>query len=193
MPHFLLVARALVVVLLGFPPYYRDSESGEARAARMTTVAQSIEAASYEATCTGPFTTAESCEPVWAGTREDLEVLLVIEGEFETHFARHVGEGRCQRWECDAGRARHYWQNWVNPWVSRETWRELEGVGFVPTTRAAVAASSVLGEGLKRCRSIEGAISFYARSSCRWAGAAPRFREFLRIRAALPVDPPIED
>lgn len=186
MVHFLLSVRILLTVLLGLPPAYGDRhEPPLERAARMTNVAQGITSATEEATCTGPFTTSPWCKPVWGGSTQDLEALLVEIGDDETHFAKRIGQGRCARWECDGGHARHYWQNWVNAWVSRETWDQLQGTEVVPTTTAALAAATVLGEGLKRCRSIEGAIAFYARSACRWDGAKARYASFVRIRSAL--------
>jgi hypothetical protein len=179
----------LLALLLSLPAYYRDVETPEQRLERMTTVAQSIDAATYEATCTGPFQGADWCTNVWSGPRAELAALLVTVGYHESTFARHVGEGHCAKHECDHGRARHYWQTQVNPWVPRANWEQLEGLGFVPTTMAAGAAASVLGEGLRRCRSPEGAVSFYARSSCRWAGTERRMGLYRRALASLSPQP----
>lgn len=180
----------LLLVLLALAPYHLDHESAADRYARMTVVAQSIDAATLEATCTGPFESA-NCKPTWPATRPELAALLVTIGWHETAFARHVGAGACKPWECDGGRARHYWQTWANPWVSRQTWNELEGLGYVPTTKAAAAAASVLGAGRRRCGSSGGAIAFYAVSRCSWPGAARRARMALGVVAQLRsgVDP----
>jgi hypothetical protein len=173
--------------LLSLAPYHRDRETHDERLARMTTTAEAMHSAALEATCSGPFEGADFCTPVWQGKPAELVALLGAVGWHESAFAKHVGAGACKPWECDGGRARHYWQTQAGPRLPRAEWLELEGVEYYPTTRAAYAAARELGFGHRRCRSIEGAIAFYARpaTGCRWPGAAPRARTYRRLLARL--------
>lgn len=178
--------------LLSLAPYHLDRESPAERLERMGTTAQAIDSAVLEATCSGPFAGADYCAPVWRGAPLELAALLVALGQHESTFARHVGAGACKPWECDRGRARHYWQTQPGPRLPRAEWAELEGVEYYPTTRAAYAAARELGYGFARCKSIEGALAFYARpkTGCRWPGAAARAATYRRVLGQMRAPAP---
>jgi hypothetical protein len=179
------VINAIFAILIALAPWHRDAETTVQRVARMTTISNASYSAAREATCSGAWETADWCKPVWDGSVIELVALHIVIGSFETHFAEHVGAGRCEKWECDHNTSRHYWQVKQGPEVSRELFSEMVGTEIVPTTRAAYAASRVLGRGLKRCKSIEGTIAFYAHSECRWQGTAPRYLAYQRVLARL--------
>ena len=188
-----------MLVLLSLPAYHADKESSEARFHRLETIARAIDSASLEATCTGPFADADEwCRPVWGGSRAELAALLVAVAWHETRLARHIHEGRCAEYECDAvrlpdgrlfHRARSVWQLHASGLVPPPVWREIVGTAYYPTTRAAYAAASVLGAGVRRCGSVNGAVAFYAKGTgCRWSGAAPRVVLYRRIISRLTTD-----
>jgi hypothetical protein len=186
--HALVATVALLLhTLLSLPAYHLDRETPDERLERASTTADAIASATLEATCTGPFTGADFCVPVWDGERLELAALLVAIGWHESTFAKHVGAGACKPWECDGGRARHYWQTQAGPRLPRAEWLELEGVEYYPATRAAYAAARELGFGYRRCKSIEGAVAFYARpkTGCRWPGAAARAATYRRVLGQL--------
>jgi len=87
-------AVAILAILISLTPFHRDTESDQARYARLSHAAHAIAQATDS-----PHETA----------------LLLALGWHETRFGQAVGEGRCASlgpaW-CDAGRARGYWQAW---------------------------------------------------------------------------------
>jgi hypothetical protein len=184
----------LLALLLSLPAYYRDVETPAERLERMTTVAQGISNAVDESTCTGAFERSDWCKVVWPGSRNQLAALLVTEADSESHLAAHVHAGRCRANECDGGWAHGIFQQQPGPWLTLDEWQQIQGVEIVPTTLSALAATRHLSSGLKRCRSIEGAISFYARpSTCRWPGAALRMPLYRRTLKALMSGSPPEN
>lgn len=183
--------QVLLAILLALPVYHLDKEAPSERSARMLVVAQSIDAAVSKATCDGPFAD-DACKPVWAGSREELGALLVTVAWHETALAQHVHAGRCERWECDHFAARSIFQLHVNPWVSHATWDQLEGTGYVPTVTSAYAAARILGAGLKRCRSPEASMGFFANGNCRWGGVGKRAPLYRRTLAALRASNEVE-
>lgn len=175
----------LILFLLSLPAYFGDRENYAERYERVETLASAIDSATLESTCTGPFEGADWCEPVWGGTREELAALLVSIGFYESTFARHVQSGECRSWECDLGRAHGIYQQRVGPWLTHEEAEALKGTGYMSAVLASVAASRVLGAGLKRCRSAEATIAFYGVHRCRWDGAASRLQVYRRALAAF--------
>lgn len=191
-----MTAGLVLAILLSLAPHHLDSEDQAGRQQRMQDLAQAVVDVSAEATCGGAWASSDFCRPVWSRPPTELIAAELAVGEAETHFAQHVAEGRCRSFECDAMRlpgglvlhqARGYWQVWRGPFVPQALWDEIDGPEYWPTTRAAYAAASVLGEGRRRCGSPEGAIAFFATSRCQWTGAAKRgerYRYFLsRLRA----------
>lgn len=178
--------QAILALLLSLPAYHADHESPDARLARMTVVAQAIQSAVDESTCTGPFEHSDWCKVLWPGDKRALAALLVTIGWHESSFALHVGANQCGPHECDGREARHYWQGHVNPWVSPDTWEQMAGIEPVPTTIAAEAATRVLAAGVKRCGTEpDRLISWYANHRCRWPGAERRMTLYRRSRDAL--------
>jgi hypothetical protein len=192
------MTHAILAALMALPAAVDPSESDVERVARYEVIAHAIESASLAATCQGPYSAASWCVPVWQGPRIDLVSLLITEGWWESKFLRRVGAGRCWPNECDAvrlrdgriyHRSRHYWQLQQSTFVPKEAWLELVGIEYEPTTLAAYSAAVVLGEGLKRCRSVSGAIAFYAQPrSCGWSGATARNSTFEYVRGRLRAD-----
>jgi hypothetical protein len=190
-----MMKETILAVLIGLPPAVDSTETAAERSARLETVAAAIESASLEATCKGPYSGAHWCRPVWSGRREDLAALLVTQGWWESKFADRIGAGRCRSFECDAlvlrdgrviHRSRHYWQLQTSSFVPAYLWSQLVGTEYEPTTLAAYAAAIVLGEGLKRCGSVTGAISFYAGGGkCSWNGGASRVAMFRAVKSKL--------
>jgi len=166
------MTQILLAILLSLPAWHGDVETAEHRAERLGVVAKAITAAA-------------------AGDRQ-LAILLVVQGEAETHYARHIHEGRCGQHplsptgECDAGRAVSPWQILQGPWLPRDEWVTLRGAGLGPTTRAARHAARALRHGRHACRRpspLHGAFSAAARGSCRWAGAARRVARYRDLEA----------
>ena len=186
---------AILAVLVGLPPASDTTESAAILSARLETIAAAIESACLQATCHGPYSDAAWCTRVWSGRREDLAALLVTQGWWESKFAERIGAGRCRSFECDPlvlrdgrvlHRSRHYWQLQTSSFVPRHLWNDLVGTEYEPTTLAAHAAAVVLGEGLKRCGSVPGAISFYAGGGkCAWSGMTTRVAMFRSVRSKL--------
>ena len=166
---------ALLSLLMGLTPWYGDVEAEKARETRLRVVATSIAAA--------------------AKTRQEA-VLLVTMGEFESHYALHIHEGRCgehpksRKGECDYGLAGSPWQLLRGKW-NHSAWPGYIGVGAEPTGRAAKAALKPLRFGL-RCgydgrgrynhqRALEGAFSVAARGGCGWPGAKKRVARYHQL------------
>lgn len=161
---------------------------------RAAVIAEAIHSATLEATCTGPFTGADWCSPIWPSNEPALLIGSLIKiGKDESGFLERVGAGRCRPEECDpleiaegvfVHRARHYWQCHSSRLVPE--WDELVGVEYWPTRQAAYAAARVLGAAYKRCGSLEGALALYATGrKCVWSGADDRARAARRIERRL--------
>jgi len=193
---------AILSALLSLPGLPMANESKDEWNARARVIAQAIDSATLQATCSGPYRGADWCDPVWRGDRSTLAAILIVQGYFESRFAAHVQAGRCRRDECDAiklpggrvfHRARSYWQLHASALLPWPEWYSIAGVEFVPTADAAYAAARVLGLGLVRCETLEGTIAMFATGrSCHWARAAQRARMVQNIERGLrerPRDP----
>jgi hypothetical protein len=186
---------AILSALLSLPGLPLADETKEAWNERARVIAQAIDSATLQATCSGPYRGADWCEPVWHGDRSTLAAILIVQGYFESRFAAHVQAGRCRRDECDAitlsggrvfHRARSYWQLHASSLVPWNEWYRLAGVEFVPTADAAYAAARVVGLGLTRCETLEGAVAMFATGrSCRWTRAAQRVRMAQNVERGL--------
>jgi hypothetical protein len=163
------MTKVLFALLLGLAPWHGDVEPPAARTARLRIVAQAIDTAA-------------------AGDRT-IALLLVVQGEGESHYARHVHEGRCGEHplsppgECDRGRSVSPWQVLLGPWLPRERWEDMRGADIEATTRAATYAARPLRHGLYVCRGrgpspLHGAISVAARGGCGWPGADRRVARY---------------
>jgi hypothetical protein len=168
----------ILAVLLSLPPWHGDVETREEREARMRVVAQAIDTAA-------------------AGDRK-LALLLVVLGESESHYARHIHEGQCRPWECDRGKSVSPWQIRSGPWLSHEAWEGMRGADLAATTRAAQYVARSLRHGLRACKSsmpspLHGAFSVTARGGCGWPGAQRRVVRFRQLeqrwgRVAAPAE-----
>jgi hypothetical protein len=186
---------AILSALLALPGLPLANESQDQWNARARVIAQAIDSATLQATCSGPYRDADWCDPVWHGERATLAAILIVQGYFESRFAAHVQAGRCRRDECDAitlpggrvfHRARSYWQLHASSLLPWPEWYALAGVEFVPTADAAYAAARVVGLGRTRCETLEGTIAMFATGrSCHWAGAAQRARMVQNIERGL--------
>lgn len=165
---------AILAILLSLTPSKYDSETPAERHARMSTIAQAIDAAAQ-------------------GDRQ-VAALLIVQGKNESHFARHIHAGKCGQHpespenECDGGRAGSPWQLWYGPWLPRARWLSLQGTGLEATTRAAQQATRIARGGLYGCGPESGERAAFARwatSQCRWSGAGKRVAEFRRVMARL--------
>jgi hypothetical protein len=167
------MTEALLYVLLWIPFFHLDAHELDTRKARMLPVAAAISKATQD---------------------PEVAVGVLTAGEFETHYAVFVGEGRCREGvsrrgalmpnpkaftspdRCDADRqanprARTYWQLWRS--TCPEAWAAPEG-STLELELAAGCAADRFRHGLTRCGSVEGAFAFYRHSSCEWSGAAAR-------------------
>lgn len=167
------LAEAILAVLLRLPAWHED-QAELARVERMTTIAIAITAAS--------------------GGDLKLAALVIMEGEWETRYNRRVHAGECERWECDPVSHRDTVRHTsITPWqlkqnsMSRDAWLAMVGTGVEPTTLAARESARRLTLGLKRCRSIKGAITLYAVGSCgaKYHQADMRAASYRKILAGL--------
>jgi hypothetical protein len=156
----------LLTILLGLTPWHGDVEEPEEREARLHVIAEAIASAA-------------------AGDRT-VALLLVVQGEAESHFARHIHEGHCRPWECDRGRSVSPWQIQHGSWLPREEWEAMRGADLEATARAATYAARTLRYGMRACRlrmpsPLHGAFSVAARGGCGWPGAERRVARFHRL------------
>jgi hypothetical protein len=166
----------LLKVLMAMPAYGLDHETHEARAARMTIVAEAITQATAEATCNFGKVKPPDCRPAWPGSPVAMAVLLAATGRWESAFALHVHEGRCRLklHECDDGHARGPWQLHPEPcrgeqcgWaVTKELVDRIVGADDDSTDAGAWGAMVKLTNGLRQCHTVRGAINYFARGGC---------------------------
>lgn len=174
----------LTSLLLSLQPSYGDAETWDQRKARMERVAEAIEDAASKATCSGENETKD-CVKIWAGDKKELAVLLVVQGSHESGFAKHVHEGRCRDYECDAEkndngktvghRARSPWQLHKTGLVTHEEYSKMKSSDIEGTKLSAHVAIRYLALGMKQCGTVSGALSIYAGvKGCNWSGSKIR-------------------
>jgi len=158
------IAPILLTMLIGLQPFHADKEQPEARRTRLAMVASSIEKAVDRATCKGDFA-LDTCIPIFKGQPEELAVGLFTLGKFETHYSRHVHEGRCKPWECDHGKAVGVFQVHKNKIVPIEEWKASVGTSQEANDASAWAAAKtwILSLG---CGTIDRAFAGYMTSHC---------------------------
>lgn len=174
--------RGILLVLLSLLPWHGDRHES-ARAERLWRLAWAIDVAAERSVRSGE----------WTGSRRELAALLIVQGYWESRFARHIHAGRCGPLECDPyryqgqllHRATSPWQIQFSGVVPPSEWRTLAGEDLESTTRAATAAARVLSRGRSSCRSLEGTIAAYAGVRCRWSGARARARHVRTVEAEL--------
>jgi hypothetical protein len=94
---------------------------------------------------------SEAIKSVTSNRRE--RAMLMTIGWHETKFAIRLGENRCNPWECDGGRARHYWQTHQHGLTDAE-WEALVGTDLETTKRAARHALRLIRRSYAMCRSL---------------------------------------
>ena len=173
----------ILLILLSRTPHHMDTETWDEREERMTIIANSVMFAADWATCTDQ-PAEEECKPIWGRSRKELAFLLVTQAIFESTLAQHVHENRCrlELTECDAARK---WDKATEKYVYRQKafslwqlqrfrdipmkhWKFISsGVGG--TRAAAWYAARRLSSAYGACRTLEGAVSRYAKGhDCWW-------------------------
>lgn len=162
------MTEAILRLLLSLPPcfYEPTPELADARRARLEILAEELHRGALS---------------------PETLVGIVTVGEFETHYARYVGEGRCTegRFKCDPDpkgvpQARTYFQLWKA--TCRPAWEEVEGSRA--ELRAAIpCAAARWKEGLRACRTVRGAFSAYRAVGCGWVGAPAREKRYYQLLA----------
>lgn len=185
--------------LLALPPWAGDNENPVDRRERLSMVADACNSAIDNARCSGAWTGADWCVPVWTATERELGAALVTLWFFESGGAKHVHEGRCRLslGECDPYRARgRLYHRAVSPWQIQRSaaiadlWREARDGGATPaaTFAGCMGAATVFGRAYARCGGLEGAFSGYARgNSCSWSGARRRANFARRLMVRVPT------
>lgn len=117
-----------------------------------------------------------------AAPTPERAALLISVGYHESKFMPRIGRGECLTYtgrggvvfrECDAGRARGFWQ--VQRTSLAPEFDRLLGLDVETVTLAAVVADRILQRGRRACRTTEGSVSYFARGNCRiWPGAKRR-------------------
>ncbi len=148
----------------------------------LAVVAEAISSAATAATCQGPYRAVDWCRPVWSGSRSDLAALLLVLGVRESALSARIARNECRPAECDHGQARGVWQTHQSAYVPDGWWDAMVGDDYLALTTQALVAARVLGAGLRWCRTIEGAVSVYARGACKWRGAPERVAAWERVR-----------
>lgn len=183
----------LTSLLLSLQPSYGDAETWDQRKARMERVAEAIEDAASKATCSDENETKD-CVKIWSGDKKELAVLLVVQGSHESGFAKHVHEGRCRDYECDAEknengktvrhRARSPWQLHKTGLVTHEEYSKMKSSDSESTKLSAHVAIRYLALGMKQCGTVNGALSIYAGvKGCNWAGSKIRVARLKELLA----------
>lgn len=173
----------ITIILLSLEPSYSDKETWIERTARMETIAQAIDDASSEATCSDKYD-VPNCKKNWPKDKRSLGLLLVTTGFWESRFAKNVHEGKCRTYECDSfrtaeghirHRARSPWQIQKTVFVSKEEYSKMNDSSIESTTMSAEVATRYLSHGIKTCNTIVGAMAFYAGAkNCLWSEARKR-------------------
>lgn len=146
------LAEALLAILVASEPWYED-RAEQGRLERLTTLAIAITDASQQ-------------DPKMAA-------LVTMAGFWESRWNLRVHAGQCRRWECDPISHRRIIRHTsITPWqlkqwdMPSDRWLAMVGTELVPTTLAARESARRLTLGIKRCRSIPGAINMYAIGKC---------------------------
>lgn len=188
-----MTAETILAALLALNPATLARDLSRARV-----VAQAIDSAALEATCSGPWASADWCRVAWPGTRVELAAVLIVQGTRESAFAENVHAGMCGPRQCDSVRiggqlvflAVSPWQLHRSRLVPERVWSALAGTELVPTQNAAYATARVLGAGYRACGDLSGGFAMAARGSgCRWVGAARRVAAVRRVESQLRAAP----
>lgn len=182
--------KAITGLLDNLPTHYLDTETPSERKVRLNTIATSIDRAASRAVCEAPYASTKfrTCTPIFKGTKDEMVILLVTIGFWESRFAQNIHEGKCRAWQCDpiqykdtAGniikvvhKAHTNWQLQYNTSIATE-WRVMVGTDQNSTDAAAWASAKMLSRGYNSCGNVWGSISKYAGvRSCKWSKGKKR-------------------
>lgn len=157
-------------------PWHEDlTEDPEERESRLRTLANSIYIAALSAVNTGQF----------AGSQEELEILMATVCWWETRLARRIHEGKCKPDECDHGKAKGLPQVQLASGVPEELWANSEGLEFKNTLSSMHAATFVLSNSWKKCYKPfkeHRVFAAYGRGSCNATYQVKDRADWYRIR-----------
>lgn len=187
------LAIAVILSQFAIPPADRDEPN---RNDRLTVIATSIARASWRATCTGEFATAE-CKPI-ASDANMVAAELTELANSETALRSNVHRGDCGPHQCDATRlrtkdgvlvihrARSLWQLHKAPTWSLAKWASLLGDTQQATDAAAWEATKLLAGYRGTCGGTDGAFAGYATGAkCTYRAAKSRAKRAENIRDRL--------
>lgn len=176
----------LLLLFLGRTPHHLDDETWLERSARMEIISSAIVKATDRATCYNK----KDCKKIWSKSRKELAFILATTAILESTLSQHVHENRCNLkiGECDAvktinNKGRYvYIQKAFSPWqlqyykdIPKNEWLKIKE-GVPGTDTAAWHAARRMSSALASCKTIEGAISRYAKGhSCEWAESGYRY------------------
>jgi hypothetical protein len=184
----------ILLVLKSFQPFMGDTETFAEREERLSMTSVQVTRAVDVLTCTDQ---PDGCKRRWAGTRQDLGLLLAVTAKFESNLAQHIHEDRCKVNECDSYRlwipaqkkyivlhkAASMWQLHANYSLPVEVWNQTKGTSPEATYQAAYQAGLAFSRAYGLCKTVQGAISNYALGSgCSWVGAPERYAKFLEVK-----------
>lgn len=162
-------------------------------------VASGITSATLQATCQGDWAGSDDCARTWPGRPEELAALLVTTGYWESKFLARIGQGRCEKWECDAHkdakgkvyhRARGYFQIQASTAITMFEWRHMVGRGEYRAFVASATSARLLSRHYAGCKNIQGAISGYATGGrCDWSKAGRRMTTYKAVLTKLQAKP----
>jgi hypothetical protein len=192
---------AIFDTLMRMTPHKTDTESRDARSARMHVIASSIDSASRRAAC---IDAPPDCKPIF-GDRRLITALLLGKGHFESDFAQYVHEGRCEDGprgaRCDSGRdgvarAHGPWQQWRMSTFPASDWDQMVGSDQESTDLAAWHAAKLLSGSKSMCKAffggdpVESAIAGFSGSCTRMepAKVAYQAQTVRKILATLPAE-----
>lgn len=128
---------------------------------------------------------SEAIGVVSGGNRLLAATLAVLAVE-ESGLRRDVHHGQCPALLCDKGKARGLWQLHRPPVVPQGVWVGWAGESYQNTLAAASQAATMLRSGLAKCKTTEGALSYYATGgSCLWMGGTDRAAKARRLAGKL--------
>lgn len=147
---------AIFNILMSRHAHKTDTESLEARQARMHLFADAINDATKRAACVGVKDPA-ACKPILSDRRLAAG-LLIAKLDFESGAAQYVHEGRCDEGpvgaRCDGGRAHGPWQQHQSSVFPRSDFDDMVGATAAATHLAAWHALKLLSGQFKSCQHI---------------------------------------
>lgn len=187
----------VIDLLTTLPVSCYDTETPDERLVRLNTIASAIEKAAAKSVCEG-VDENNPCTPIFRGSKNEMLILLVTIGFWESRYSQNVHEGKCKPWECDpmvqkdsqgrtikiTHRSRTNWQLQYNDSIKNE-WPNMVGTSQEATDLAAWASAKMLSKGYNSCGTIWGAISKYAGvKHCKWEKGKSRV-DFFNYRTKM--------